>query len=372
MEDPTILAPDPVREGVSTTGAERNWPVNTWWVAAHGSEVAETPTMRWICELPIAFYRKSDGGIAALHNRCPHRWAPLHLGSVDGDDLVCPYHGFQFAASGQCVNVPTQERTPSAIRVRSFPVVERHGFVWVWVGDAEKADPDLIPDDLAYLSDPKWHIVWGYKAVNGNFMQMKENVLDLTHFAFLHKNSAQVTGWDRAPKVELSPGRVTYRLLFDRAPLPAIYAIDAGKTPGKPVDRDNWGTQLSPGAHHGSVDMTDPDPEPNGLSHFKLRIIHLTTPVSISKTHYYWAFARDHGEPYNYDVMRAQADRIFGEDIQMVEASQTMARSSIDHEDAVEFSVAADRAAIEGRRLVAAMVKKEREEAAGLLETSDG
>jgi vanillate O-demethylase monooxygenase subunit len=363
MDDPTQIAPDPVRSGVSTTGAERNWPLNTWWVAAHASEVTETPTLRWITELPIVLYRTASGAPAALHNRCPHRWAPLHMGAVEGEDLVCPYHGFQFAPSGQCVRVPTQEKAPPAVRVRSFPVVERYGFIWLWTGNVERADPNLIPADLAYLSDPSWHLVWGYKSVSGNFMQMKENVLDLTHFAFLHKNSAQITGWDRPPKVEVNDGRVTYRQLFNMAPLPALYAVPAGKIPGKPVNRDNWGTQLSPGAHHGSVDMHDPDPEPSGLEYFKLRVIHLMTPVSIAKTHYYWAFARDHGEPFDYAGMRAQADVIFGEDISMVEASQMMAQCAVDHGDAVEFSVMADRAAIEGRRLVQAMVKAEQAEA---------
>ena len=359
MDDPSQMKPDPVRSGISTTGAERNWPLNSWWVAAHASEVTDKPTMRWITELPIALYRKADGEPAALHNRCPHRWAPLHMGEVSGDDLVCPYHGFQFAPSGQCVKVPTQDATPAAIRVRSFPVVERYGFIWIWTGQADLADPALIPDDLAYLSTPGWHTVWGYKSVAGNFMQMKENVLDLTHFAFLHKNSAQISGWDRPPHVDVSNGRVSFRQLFDMEPLPAIYAIPAGKAPGKPVNRDNWGTQLSPGAHHGAVDMHDPAPEPNGLERFSLRIIHLTTPVSIGKTHYYWAFARDHGEPYDVDMMRAQANVIFGEDVSMIEASQEMAQRSIDQDDAVEFSVKADRAAVEGRRLVQKQVQAE-------------
>ncbi|MXO71794.1 aromatic ring-hydroxylating dioxygenase subunit alpha [Alteraurantiacibacter buctensis] len=359
MDDPAQTKPDPVRAGTSTTGPDRNWPLNSWWVAAHASEVTEKPILRWIAEMPIAFYRTAEGTLAALHNRCPHRFAPLHKGDVEGDNLVCPYHGFQFAPSGQCVNVPTQEKTPAAIRVRSYPVVERYGFVWVWTGEVERADPDLIPADLAYLSDPAWHVVWGYLPVSGNFMQMKENVLDLTHFAFLHKNSAQITGWDRPPAVEVANGRVTFRQLFDMQPLPAIYAVPAGKAPGKLVNRDNWGTQLSPGAHHGAVDMHDPDPGPDGLERFALRIIHLTTPVSIGKTHYYWAMARDHGQPFDFAAMRAQASVIFGEDIEIVEASQEMARCTADHDKAVEFSVAADRAAIEGRRLVQAMVRNE-------------
>ena len=77
--------------------------------------------------------------------------------------------------------------------------VERYGFVWVWTGEKSLADPAAIPADLAYLSESGWHFVWGYKAVNGNFMQLKENVLDLTHFAFLHKKSLGITDWDKPP-----------------------------------------------------------------------------------------------------------------------------------------------------------------------------
>ncbi len=360
MDSAGKFAPDAVRQGVSTTGSERNWPNDCWWVAAHGTELEEKPILRWILEMPIAIYRTEGGEAKALHNRCPHRWAPLHLGEVAGSNLVCPYHGMEFAPSGQCVKVPTQDRAPSAIRVRSFPVVERYGFVWLWTGALEQADPALIPDDLAYLSDQSWHHVWGYKAVGGNFMQMKENVLDLTHFAFLHKNSLGISGWDRPPSVEVTPAGVMYRQMFDMAPLPPVYAGPAGKAPGTRVNRDNWGAQLSPAVHHGAVDMHDPDPGPGGLEKFSLRVVHLTTPVSIGKTHYYWALARDHGAPFDYEKERATADIVFGEDIAMVEAMQDMARCSIDQDDAVEFSVTADRAAIEGRRRVAAMVAAER------------
>lgn len=365
VDNASTYAPEPVREGISTTGPERNWPNNSWWVAAHASEVSEKPIMRWMLEIPVAIYRKANGEPVVLHNRCPHRWAPLSMGEVEGDDIICPYHGLQFAPSGQCVKVPTQENAPSAIRVRSFPAVDRYGFVWVWTGDAEQADDTLIPDDLAYLADPKWHTVWGYKSVNANYMQLKENVLDLTHFAFLHKNSLGVSGWDRAPSVEIADGRVTYRQLFDMQPLAPVYADAAGKKPGTLANRDNWGTQLTPGAHHGAVDMHDPDPEEGGLEHFSLRIIHLTTPVSIGKTHYFWAMARDHGEPFDYEATRAGADVVFGEDIAMVEATQAMARCAVDQDNAVEFSVAADRAAVEGRRKVAAMVQAEREASTG-------
>ncbi len=359
MEDASLTAPEPIRQGISTTGTERNWPYNCWWVVAHSSEITDKPILRWALEMPIAIYRTEAGALAAVHNRCPHRWAPLSQGEVKGDRLVCPYHGLEFGPDGQCKKVPTQEKTPPAIRVRSFPVTERYGFVWLWTGDADQADPALVPE-MPFFDDPEARIVWGYKVVNANYMQLKENVLDLTHFAFLHKNSLQITGWDRAPEVELTENTVTYRLLFDMAPLAPVYAVPAGKPVGKLANRDNWGRYVSPAVNFGAVEMNDPEPEPGGLEEFSLYIIHLTTPVSIAKSHYYWAMVRDHGEPFDFEATRAMADVVFGEDIAMVEAMQDMAQRSIDHDDAVEFSVAADRAAVEARRRLKKMIDAEK------------
>jgi len=359
MDNPLTHTPTPVNEGLSTTGPARNWPQNAWWVAAHGSEVSTVPTLRWLLEMPIVLYRTANGTVVALHNRCPHRWAPLHLGEVVGDNLACPYHGFQFNPVGQCVDIPTQPSVPAAAKVRAFPAEERYGFVWIWTGELERADPALIPADLAYLDNPAWQTVWGYKSVHANYMQLKENVLDLTHFAFLHKRSLGVNDWVRPPAVELTTDRVTYRQIFEMAPLPAVYAVPAGKPVGKPMNRDNWGTQLSPAAHHGAVDVHDPDPG-DGLERFSLRIIHLTTPVSLGKSHYYWAMARDHGAPFDVDKTRAMAEVVFGEDIAIVEATQHMARCSNEQNGAAEISVLADQAALQGRRLVAALVEAER------------
>lgn len=363
MDNPASCIPHQIREGTSTSGSERNWPYNSWWVAAHQSEVGDRPTQRWILEMPMALFRTAAGKVVVLHNRCPHRWAPLHLGEVIDDRLACPYHGMEFAPSGQCMKVPTQDSVPPAMKVRAFPAVERYGFIWVWTGDEHLADPALIPDDLAYLDNPEWPSVWGYKSVEANYMQMKENVLDLTHFAFLHKHSLGVTDWDRPPAVEVADGRVTYRQHFVDMPLQAIYAAPAGKPVGKRMNRMAWGTQLTPGAHHGGVDVHDPSPGSGELERFCNRIIHLTTPVSLGRTHYYWAMARDHGAPFDFEKTRAGADIVFGEDIAIVSASQEMSRCSIDH-NATEVSVQADQAAIQGRRLVAALVEAERAAAA--------
>src|SRR5260370_15790034 len=69
MQDPAMIAPDPVREGVGTSGSKRNWPNNCWWGVAHGSELGQTPSLRRALEMPIALYRLQNGTPAALHNR---------------------------------------------------------------------------------------------------------------------------------------------------------------------------------------------------------------------------------------------------------------------------------------------------------------
>lgn len=360
IDDAQQLCPEPVRDGVTTSSTMQNWPRNVWWVAAHASEVSTVPVMRWILEMPVAIYRSEHGEPVVLHNQCPHRWAPLHLGSVYGDEIQCPYHGMRFGPSGQCTNVPTQEFTPPAIRVRSFPVAERYQFIWIWTGDPELSDPDLIPPELSYLDDPKWHSAWGYKSVEANFMQLKENVLDLTHFAFLHKSSLNISDWGKAPSVEEINGKITYRQIFNMSPLAATYADPAGKAEGKPVNRNSWGSLLSPAVNYAKVEMQDPSPEPGGLEHFTLAMTHLTTPVSAGKTHYYWSMARDHGAPFDLDATRRKADVVFGEDIAIAEATRAMACRSIHQEEAKEFSVLADEAAIRGRRFVQNLVESER------------
>ena len=141
-----------------------------------------------------------------------------------------------------------------------------YGFVWIWTGDETKANPELIPSDLAYLSSPTGTLSSGLQAVNANFMQLKENVLDLTHFAFLHKKSLGVTDWDRPPAVEVTATRVTFRQIFDMAPLPAVYAVPAGAPSANRSTAIIGGALLSAGAHHGAVDMHDPSSSPEDSS----------------------------------------------------------------------------------------------------------
>ncbi|MGE4336519.1 MAG: Rieske 2Fe-2S domain-containing protein, partial [Pigmentiphaga sp.] len=104
---------------------------NTWYVAGWGHEIVNGALLsRKLLNETILFYRKEDGTVAALDDRCCHRLAPLSLGRQEGDCIRCMYHGLKFGADGQCVEAPGLPRIPSKAKVRSYPVVEKNRWIW--------------------------------------------------------------------------------------------------------------------------------------------------------------------------------------------------------------------------------------------------
>jgi phenylpropionate dioxygenase-like ring-hydroxylating dioxygenase large terminal subunit len=91
----------------------------------------------------------------AFEDRCHHRHLPLSMGKRQGDVLQCHYHGQRFGADGSCVRIPGQDQIPPNAKVRTFRVVERYKWLWIWMGDPAEADPSKITD-FHRLDDPNW------------------------------------------------------------------------------------------------------------------------------------------------------------------------------------------------------------------------
>jgi vanillate O-demethylase monooxygenase subunit len=142
---------------------------NAWYVATWADEIGETPLARRICNEPVVLYRDQQNRVAALHDMCCHRGAPLHMGTIVEEGLQCGYHGLIFDRSGACVRVPSQTRILERTRVRSFPVVEQDAFVWIWMGDPATADVSTIVP-WPYHNDTKnWphkHTMYPIKAAD--------------------------------------------------------------------------------------------------------------------------------------------------------------------------------------------------------------
>jgi len=164
---------------------------NAWYCAGWDYMVTQgkqSIVARKLAGERVVLYRKPSGEVVALEDRCVHRQAALSLGQKEGDSLRCMYHGLKFAPSGQCTEIPGQATIPERACVRSFPVVEKDNWIWVWLGEPAKADPALIPFAVG-PGDPEWSIKTSHMHVEANYRLEIANLADLTHLAWVHQKS---------------------------------------------------------------------------------------------------------------------------------------------------------------------------------------
>jgi vanillate O-demethylase monooxygenase subunit len=348
-------------EEAPATFRSPDFPRNAWYAAAWDVELKHELLARKLCGENLVLYRRADGRPVALQDACWHRMLPLSEGKLVDDDVACGYHGLIYNSQGRCVFMPSQETINPAACVKSYPIVERHRFAWVWMGDPALADPDRVPD-LHWNADPEWagdgetiHALCNYKLV-------VDNLMDLTHETFVHGGSignrsvaeapfdithgddwARVTRWmldiDPPPfwaKQLGKPGRVDRWQVINFQP-PATIAIDVGVAPA--------GT----GAPEGDRSQ--------GVNGFVLNTI---TPETDRTCHYFWAFARN----YRLDDQAVTTELlngvhgIFAEDEVIFAAQQ---RAMDENPSRVFYNLNIDGGAMWARRLIDAMVAAERE-----------
>ena len=210
---------------------------NAWYVAAWDHEVtADKPFGRVLLNEPVVMYRDTRGQLVALEDRCCHRHYPLNRGVIVGDRIECLYHGLQYDRTGKCVRIPAQEAIPATACVKSYPVVERNHWVWIWMGDPALADPAKIVD-FKWLDHPLWRAKGTTFHVKGGYELVIENLLDLSHLTFVHKSTIGNYATAEAAEVkvrrtddDVTVGPRTYRNVPLSAFLPALHeAVSAGK-----------------------------------------------------------------------------------------------------------------------------------------------
>jgi phenylpropionate dioxygenase-like ring-hydroxylating dioxygenase large terminal subunit len=264
---------------------------NCWYVAGFAEELPEGGLLaRTLLEQPIVFFRSADGGVAALADRCSHRFAPLSQGKLCEGVVQCPYHGLRFDAEGRCVQNPHGNGAiPNAAAVRSFVARERHGLLWWWAGEAARADDSLIPDYSAVTGAHPDATIRGYLPTACHYQLLVDNILDLTHADFLHagtlgsgaltRSSAQVT------EISARSAKVSWLSSGDLAPP----AFDAHlREQGRPTDQWTEVTWVAPANMLLQVGATlMGESRERGVDSLNL---HLATPETAMRTHYwYWS-----------------------------------------------------------------------------------
>lgn len=339
------------------------WLQNAWYVAGFDHELDENRVVaRKFLNVDVVMMRHSDGRIAALEDLCPHRLMPLSAGRRVGDELECGYHGMRFAVTGLCTLAPGQAHIPSQACVRNFPLVQRHGLLWIWLGDAKRADADLVPD-IRWNDHPQWTPSRGYHHVEASFQLSVDNLMDLGHESWVHLRTIGQGDEEAIPNY---PVKVTVEgegLVKAHREMPNIEAPPFFAMVLDHHGRINrWQTAISMAP---SICMTDFGVYPVGTHPdraYRSHVLHLLTPETETTTHYFWSVARNRrldDEELTQSVCRAIA-QTFDEDAVVLRIQQQQLAK---HGGAIpRVAMKVDEAPIRTRRQLAALVKRETEE----------
>ena len=161
--------------------------MNSWYVAAWDNEIsAGAPLARTFLDERIVMFRNAEGRAVALADRCPHRFAPLSMGTICEGAIQCAYHGLRFDSNGKCSHNPHGDGSiPKAAVVRSYPVVEQDSLIWIWMGDPAKADTASIPS-FRFQNPDEWYVGKRYLYARANYLLETDNIMDLSHIQYLH------------------------------------------------------------------------------------------------------------------------------------------------------------------------------------------
>jgi phenylpropionate dioxygenase-like ring-hydroxylating dioxygenase large terminal subunit len=273
---------------------------NCWYVAAIDHELIDGKLLsRMLLGEHVLLYRGESGKVTALNDRCPHRGALLSRGRLEGDAVRCMYHGIKYDASGKCVQIPGQDMIPPKLRVRSYPVVERSPFIWVWMGEAAKADPALIVE-LPYLGDPAWKGIPAYLHYDASYLLIVDNLSDFSHLAFVHTKTlggSEEYAYVSKPTVIERQERgfrvERWHLNSDAPPFHRKVIPDKNVK----VDRRNIATMLVPGIFTMETLFAPVEqgaPQGNVAGARQYRNCQFMTPETERSTHFFWSYLNNY------------------------------------------------------------------------------
>ena len=334
---------------------------NSWYVAGLSEDFDRTLSAVTMLEDEIVIFRDTRGKAIALEDACPHRKLPLSRGTIEGDNVVCGYHGLTFDCSGECVIAPTQlDNPPRRAAVHSYPAVDRWGFVWLWMGAAADADPsDII--DIPNFDNPDWgKTPRGGLSMKCHYLYIIDNLLDPSHVAWVHLTSFAGAGTDTRPLdlEETERGVVVSRWIADEPP-PPYYAdmLPFGPTCDRkqhyecclPATALNMSVYTPTGEGGADKPLSE-----NAFVNISYNFI---TPVDAGASRYFWFQHRNMhaGDSALSERMFAGAKMAFQEDKDVLEYVQTgMAKRKGGY-----LNLGLDAGAMRFRARVAKQIKRE-------------
>jgi len=336
---------------------------NAWYAAALSTEVAGTAFFhRTLLDQSILLYRTQDGTAVALRDRCPHRFAPLHLGKRIGDEVSCLYHALRFDGTGTCTHNPHGSGDiPKAARVRAYPLVERYGFLWIWMGEAAPALEGL--PDFGELDRGHPHgVAHTYMHLKANYELIIDNVMDLTHVDHVHGEIISTRGQlsPLTPKLKFGGASVSSRSEWKQTPPMMIFANfqPAPSTEARMFFDITW---TPPATIQLSVGATQDDAPLDLTGCVGQYDLHTCTPETADSTHYFFATRRNHAVEdgdYNLAKIRAMHTAFETEDGPLLEAIHAEMKTT-DFFSLNPVLMSNDAAPVKVRRLLKRLIEEE-------------
>jgi vanillate O-demethylase monooxygenase subunit len=346
------------------------WLTNCWHVAAFSSEIGEKPLARRLLGEPVIMYRLRSGKAVALQDRCPHRFVPLSLGQRVGDEIQCHYHGLRFAGNGLCTHIPGQSVIPPNSGALTYILTERQGLAWIWMGAPELAQIGHVPD-FPWLDDSAWRQSTGYHHFHCDYRLMNDNLLDLSHETYVHRNTignhANQTIADFPLEISVDGGTVirAHREMRKIDPPPFFSMI---LNTDRKIDR--WQTAFfSPPSTHMTEAGVHLAHTPRAGASIS-RVMHLLTPETAATSHYFWTVARNyHLEDAGMGVAIGKSvAATFDEDKVILEAQQ-IALGDLGDRNLLKLALKLDDAPLRARRLLSKLLRAQAEDRAYIITT---
>jgi vanillate O-demethylase monooxygenase subunit len=330
---------------------------NAWYMAGWSHEVGDALLRRRLLGDPVLLFRKEDGSIAAMIDRCPHRYAPLSMGTRSGDTITCTYHGLKFDADGACVDNPFFEKLPKT-QLRTFPTAESDGIVWFWPGDADHADEAAIPDFSALFVEGQGDPLTGHLPMNAPYEFGTDNLMDLSHIEFVHKGSFAGRGVIFAGEHEVVTEGTRLHSNWWMPGVPAPGHTRGVYPPEMLTDHwleMRWDPPASMLLEIGACPAGDE--RAGGVI---VQQAHILTPETSESTHYFWATTRP-GPPSDEGdrMLTALMGQAFSEEDKPIIEAAYANLDGVDFWDAGPVSLRVDAGGTRARRMIQKLTKEE-------------
>jgi len=290
---------------------------NAWYQIAWSHEVEDKPLARTILDIPILVFR-SAGTLAAVLDRCPHRFAPLSAGKIKDGIVECAYHGLAFDGTGRCVRNPHGPIT-SAIKTPAYPIVERHQAIWIWLGDAQAADVASLPD-LSFIDEMPENVrILMYMPTAASYRLLTDNIMDLSHADYLHPASLGGVIADATTRQYDHGNGIVAQWVNMNCLAPGVWQ---GRFP-PPATIDYWiDVEWRAPAVMTLINTVVPaGGQVTAADHYPS--LHNMVPESAASTHYFMCASRPEHFPADNKAMKAIYEQAFlHEDKPMIEAQQ--------------------------------------------------